>query len=423
MSIAVALVIGDTVLRYAAPWYDNWMVARPTVEDPAFLHSKPDECQYRNRPDTGERHRVIHNRYGMRQNRPVFEHKPSGVTRIAIFGDSFTENIDVDLPFSFVEVLQHLFDGIGDYEVLNFGTYSWGADQEYARYRLQGRRFDPDVVVYVFYDNDIAEMCRHPWFEIDDAGEPVKPGFPTAPAICAVPLTCALRDARDRWAARRWAPREGRDLWGSPSPWAEGEPPPRAAEWMRPSWYTERSCLQFSRPVYARIARHWRDAVAESGGRLLTVMTPESLTSPGELEGRRGVAELFRSLGVPVADLTDPFAHYAESTPTPLRFASDHHWNEEGCKLAAVEIFRFLLDAMGVPQPSAQDVGRSLAHYYAAFPSADIGDALIDAEARPTPEEIRTVVARFRGAEMRMGLDQCDPLPHPRETDSSAAAP
>ena len=112
----------------------------------------------------------------MRQFREPSLAKPPGAIRIGVFGDSFVENVDMAAPYSFTEPLDYLLHRLDQrFEVLNFGVYSFGPDQEYVRYLEQGRQFDLDVVVYVFYDNDVADICRHRWFDVDADGRPVPP--------------------------------------------------------------------------------------------------------------------------------------------------------------------------------------------------------------------------------------------------------
>ena len=72
--------------------------------------------------------------------------------RIALFGDSFVHGDDVPLEETWAHALG---DRVGA-EVLNFGVGGYGNDQAYLRWKLEGRQYEPDVVVIGFQ----PENCR-----------------------------------------------------------------------------------------------------------------------------------------------------------------------------------------------------------------------------------------------------------------------
>jgi acetyltransferase AlgX (SGNH hydrolase-like protein) len=99
--------------------------------------------------------------------------KPAGRTRVLLLGDSFTEGATVDEPQTVRAVLERLLDGPScpRYEVINGGTSGYSTDQEYLFFRGEGRRYAPDVVVLMFFSNDLQgnlETKKKPWFEVDD---------------------------------------------------------------------------------------------------------------------------------------------------------------------------------------------------------------------------------------------------------------
>ena len=85
--------------------------------------------------------------------------KPAGVFRIAVFGDSMTEAVQVDLGQTFTQLLEHRLTQRGlRVEVLNFGVNGYSPLQGYLTYHLVGKAFAPDLVLHaVFTDNDIAD--------------------------------------------------------------------------------------------------------------------------------------------------------------------------------------------------------------------------------------------------------------------------
>jgi len=88
--------------------------------------------------------------------------------RIALLGDSTTEFWEVAENFRGQFVLEEMMDG--DFEVLNFGLRGAGTDQAYIRLVNQVIDFAPDIVVYLFCINDIANNVStgdKPYFVID----------------------------------------------------------------------------------------------------------------------------------------------------------------------------------------------------------------------------------------------------------------
>lgn len=85
--------------------------------------------------------------------------KPPGVFRIAVFGDSMTEAVQVNLEQTFCQLLEARLRALGLYvEVLNFGVSGYSPLQEYLLYKRIGRAYAPDLVLHaVFLDNDIAD--------------------------------------------------------------------------------------------------------------------------------------------------------------------------------------------------------------------------------------------------------------------------
>jgi len=85
--------------------------------------------------------------------------KAPGTYRVAVFGDSMTEAVQVNLNQTFTyiaeEKLQHERQNV---EVLNFGVNGYGPLQELLLFKEEGPRYRPDLVILaVFLDNDVAD--------------------------------------------------------------------------------------------------------------------------------------------------------------------------------------------------------------------------------------------------------------------------
>jgi len=88
------------------------------------------------------------------------EFDPEGAddrVRIAAFGDSFTHADDVPNEATWEAVLESLDPRL---EVLNFGVSGFGPDQAYLRYRLEGVRYHPDVVLLGFMSENINRLVN-----------------------------------------------------------------------------------------------------------------------------------------------------------------------------------------------------------------------------------------------------------------------
>jgi len=108
--------------------------------------------------------------------------KATSVQRIAVFGDSFAEGWGVELEQSVSKRLEYSLNhakGPQDAgaEVINFGVAGYGTDQELLLYSQLGVRYRPDLVIVLFYANDLwnnvstrgigAERGYKPFFRLD----------------------------------------------------------------------------------------------------------------------------------------------------------------------------------------------------------------------------------------------------------------
>jgi len=84
------------------------------------------------------------NSAGIRANREYALEPPPGVTRVAVFGDSYVHGDEVDNAET---AWARLEADKPDLEVLNFGVPGYGTDQAYLRYVHEGARFKLNVVV------------------------------------------------------------------------------------------------------------------------------------------------------------------------------------------------------------------------------------------------------------------------------------
>ena len=117
---------------------------------------------------------------GFRATRDYRPHPLENALRIALFGDSFTADDDVDDEHSWANQLETALNQAGiRSEVLNFGVGGYAMDQAFLRWQKLGRGYQPDIVIFGFQPENLdrnVNIFRHLY--IDGFGIPLsKPRF------------------------------------------------------------------------------------------------------------------------------------------------------------------------------------------------------------------------------------------------------
>lgn len=93
-----------------------------------------------------------YNGAGIRTDSParLYAQRPeSGIIRISLFGDSFTNGVDVPFEGTWGFGLENLLNGTGRrVEILNFGVPGYGMDQAFLRWTHLGPAYAPQVVIF-----------------------------------------------------------------------------------------------------------------------------------------------------------------------------------------------------------------------------------------------------------------------------------
>jgi hypothetical protein len=84
---------------------------------------------------------------------PHAEAKPPGTLRVGFFGDSYVESNQVPTDATFFRRLPALLPP-PPVETLAFGLSGWGTLQAFRAFAVNARRYDLDLAVYVFVEND-----------------------------------------------------------------------------------------------------------------------------------------------------------------------------------------------------------------------------------------------------------------------------
>lgn len=158
ISAALALVIGEAVLRLAGFSYPNFWEPDPLTG--SKLRPGMEGWQR----DEGRSYVKI-NSQGLRdREHPVA--KPAGTYRIAILGDSYAEAMQVEEERAFWWLLPERlqachFAGGKKIETLNFGVSGYGTGHEYLTLHERVWQYSPDMVLLAFFPgNDVRNNSK-----------------------------------------------------------------------------------------------------------------------------------------------------------------------------------------------------------------------------------------------------------------------
>jgi len=98
------------------------------------------------------------NSHGQRDRERTLR-KPDGVRRILLLGDSVVEGYGLREPETISSRLEALYPD-GSTEVLNFGVSAYCTLAEIELLEVKGLKFDPDIVILVFVENDFDNFNR-----------------------------------------------------------------------------------------------------------------------------------------------------------------------------------------------------------------------------------------------------------------------
>jgi hypothetical protein len=378
VALAVAsMVVGCALIEGAARllvrrWESQpGAIRNPMVRyHPTLGWDKPPEADgWIRRPEYNV-HLVI-NAHGLRgPDRPY--HKPRGVHRTLLLGDSFAEGYTVAEEETVRARLEALLDAMGcaPHEVINGGTAAYSTDQEYLFFLEEGARYEPDVVVVLFYYNDLVGDTPgglgKPSFDV--VGEdlvlrnsPVPertPGRPVARPFGIKPWrgSVALRLLSDRTAGAKPGLHRALARMGLVEPEALEGPMPREL-WLFGPGHKDEVTLMWRRA--RAILAALKQAVESRGARLVVFHVPArfevddgawELTRARYSMGRRwwrrervfdDLRETCRTLGLPLVDPRNAL-RASQASGRLAYFVRDGHWTAEGHAVAARAIADFL---------------------------------------------------------------------------------
>jgi lysophospholipase L1-like esterase len=116
------------------------------------------------------------NSNGLRDVEYSYE-KKDGVYRILIIGDSFAEGLQVNMDQTFAKVLEKELNDAETptVEVINAGVSRYGTDNSLLFLEKEGLRYQPDLVIYAFYPNDVTDNIEKGFFSVVDGNLEYQP--------------------------------------------------------------------------------------------------------------------------------------------------------------------------------------------------------------------------------------------------------
>lgn len=118
---------------------------------------------------TGEYETYVEiNAQGLRDHTYPYQKSPDRF-RILVVGDSFVEGLQVSVEDTFPKVLETTF-AEADYpvEVINAGVSRYGTAHVARFLEAEGLRYQPDLVIYALYPNDITDNIESDLATLDD---------------------------------------------------------------------------------------------------------------------------------------------------------------------------------------------------------------------------------------------------------------
>jgi hypothetical protein len=362
ISITFATILLETCLRFLRPEY-KYAAKSKFVADKFRIWENPRNTSYiRKHPDLNQQHLVFHNSLGFRQHRDFSFDKPKNSIRIGFFGDSMTENLRMESQYSFTEPLDYLLNKTGkNYEVMNFGTDGYGTDQVYLQYIQEGTKLDLDYIFYVYSNNDLRNILENNIIDVNSDGILEFKEYKRKKWISLVKnlyITYLFIDFFYRF---------GIDLELRLDRYENEDLITRHAERFHNPRYIDvqynfsegrfNDDVNYTLDIFITILREMRKIASENDAQFyIVILISESDARMHNFLTARG----FESIKF-YDDFNDIYKK------NEYRFKNDAHWNEEGNKLAAILLFKFLAEKMSIEYDGEKFIEQSLYEYYSSY--------------------------------------------------------
>ncbi len=312
--------------------------------------------------------------------------KPANVFRILMLGDSFVHAVQVEESVTAHQILEdslnEMFGGSPRIEVISGGVTGWGTGQQLLYYREQGRFFEPDLVLLMFFlGNDFENNlpghgltlqgvnCYAPYFAM--CGGEINPEpLLYAPGVGDTQNECAdYRRALNNifgelyQYSRLYQKIEPLIVTNYPRQiFGETYPSPFWALYMPESDPKLKQAWQVTELMIGQLQRE----VEADGATLAVVFFPWGIVidfsalSPAEQQAvladnpiftnidlhqpHQRLAEFFTDQQISFLNLTEPMITHRRQNQTPLYFFGDSHWTVEGNRFVGDTLAAWLIE-------------------------------------------------------------------------------
>jgi hypothetical protein len=371
--LVMALLVGEIVLRLLGPRVPGLSgltsIASFQTYHPiyGFFH-RPGAAGWIQTPEFTSYVEI--NSRGLR-DREVAIPKPPGTFRILLLGDSFVEGAQVPLESTVASRLQGDLRATGSpsVEVVNAGNAGFGTAQELLFLENDGRQYEPDLVVQVFFvDNDLPDngyavsverkldTSRRPFFVPDGRGGLELRPFAAPSPDALSPLKTSLRQlsllynlAENVLLTREARDQENQQI-GKNRPTYLVEPPEEWAE----AWAVSEQLIARTRDAarsmgaeYILVVAPSNYQVSDEAWRWLVPNSQDRARRYDQEAPNRRLSEIARRTGVRWFDLL-PTAR-AAAAQAALYYPEDGHWTVEGHAVGAVALAGYLRNSGLVP--------------------------------------------------------------------------
>ena len=383
----LGVVILEVALRITRPDLKT-LVEYETLLDRFRIYTNPRNHSFQfPHPDRKTEHLVLHNSLGLRQSREFQMAKPSSTIRIGVFGDSFTENLAMEVQYVFTEPLDYLLNRTGrSFEVINFGTNGYGTDQAYLQYLDEGRVLDLDVVFYLHCQNDLGDIIANRLIDLDASGQlryrPAKPVGLVKWILRHLYLTYFLIDKASRFSASFTSTLEdGLDTVGRLVVNHVWDLHHRYQSALMKREEISDPDLRNALRLFSTIMKAWSEKSQEGSATLyMGVLPGYSNELLRRLDPNQpfdyyniAIAQLVEEVGIETLNLR-PFFVEMEKQDIYGFPLNDGHWGEEGNKLAAVILFKFLANKLNLSEDD-DFIKKRLFEYYSSFSPSQVSTA------------------------------------------------
>jgi len=300
--------------------------------------------------------------------------KQAGVYRIIVIGDSLAYGLRVPAELTYAKRLERkLNQQAGEesrYEVINMGVPGYRTTQTIARLEEQGLSYDPDMIIYGFWLDDISYSGLVPFY-FDQANQEVSELINRAMSRNPIERTIKkillqsqifrrfILLTRGIYRQREYGDKSGGEIFPAEEQMKNLRPGIEALyrEFLEEFNRGEYVDLPGSEPYYARYADYddfilWNDGFRrlseicrDRGISSLLLMTPVIYDYRGDDYAWEGLHQFIQSVArnysIPSVDLKDDFSKYEAYR---LRAGDHEHPSAMGHRLIADKLYEYIVN-------------------------------------------------------------------------------